>query len=149
MKLSEKIKIIYEEETFLVIDKQNGITTHPGIKTKKEKTLWEKLITEKKINLENFPQTKEKKYWGIVHRLDKQTTGVMVIAKNNKTHVYFSKQFLNKKVKKHYLIIVCGRINEDYGRINFPIGKRKKFNKQMIISKTGKDALTNFKVIKR
>lgn len=84
-----------------------------------------------------------------MHRLDKDTTGVLVIAKNNYAHQNIAKQIQDRTTKKVYIALVKGKISEDNGVIELPIGRDKIDRKKMAVEKNGKMALTNFKVLKR
>lgn len=86
---------------------------------------------------------------GIVHRLDKNTTGVLVIAKNNYAHNNIAKQIQDRKTKKIYIALVKGIIKEENGVINMPIGRHQTDRKKMAVVKDGKESHTNFKVLKR
>lgn len=86
---------------------------------------------------------------GIVHRLDKDTSGVLMIAKNDYAHVKLSEQIKNREVKKIYLALVRGVLQEEEATINMPIGRDTKDRKKMEVSKKGKEAITHFKVLKR
>ena len=86
---------------------------------------------------------------GIVHRLDKDTSGIMVIAKNDKAHINISNQIKEHKVKKTYIALVRGVIPENEATINMPIGRSEKDRKKMAVTKNGKNAITHFKVLKR
>lgn len=86
---------------------------------------------------------------GIVHRLDKDTSGLLIIAKNDKAHLQVSKQIQDRKVKKTYLALVRGVISENEATIKMPIGRSTKDRKKMAVTKNGKDAITHFKVLQR
>ena len=86
---------------------------------------------------------------GIVHRLDKDTSGVIVVAKNDKAHINLSEQIKNHKVEKTYLALVKGFVKENEATINMPIGRSTSNRKKMAVTKSGKQAITHFKVIKR
>lgn len=86
---------------------------------------------------------------GIVHRLDKDTSGLLIIAKNDKAHLQISKQIQDREVKKVYLALVRGVIAENEATIKMPIGRSTKDRKKMAVTKSGKDAITHFKVLKR
>ena len=86
---------------------------------------------------------------GIVHRLDKDTSGVIIIAKNNKAHINLSEQIKNHEVEKTYIALVRGIVKENEATINMPIGRSTKDRKKMAVTKAGKNAITHFKVIKR
>lgn len=86
---------------------------------------------------------------GIVHRLDKDTSGLLIIAKNDKAHLNISEQIQNRQVKKTYLALVKGQISENEATIKMPIGRSTKDRKKMAVTKNGKEAITHFKVIQR
>lgn len=86
---------------------------------------------------------------GVVHRIDKDTSGLVIIAKNDKAHIDISDQIKNREVKKTYLALVRGNIKENEAIINMPIGRSSKDRKKMAVDKKGKEAITEFKVLKR
>ena len=86
---------------------------------------------------------------GIVHRLDKDTSGVIIIAKNDKAHINLSEQIKNHKIEKTYIALVRGIVKENQATINMPIGRSTKDRKKMAVTKNGKNAITHFKVIER
>ena len=146
-------KILYEDGNLLVIDKPPGIVVFPERKMK-EKTLIEFLI-EKFPKLKNVGRTPR---YGIIHRLDKDTSGVLLIAKNNKALSFFQKQFKEREVIKKYLALVVGEIKESQGKIETLIGRDpKKRTKQKVYlpyapesKKRGlRKAITEYKVIER
>ena len=91
----------------------------------------------------------EKLDLGIVHRLDKDTSGVLIVAKNDKAHINLSEQIKNRTVKKIYVALVRGLIKENEATINMPIGRDTKDRKKMSVSRNGKEAITHFKVLQR
>lgn len=111
------IKIISDQKDFLVIEKPAGLIAHGG-RGIKEKTLSDWLI-------ENYPEIAsvgdDPQRPGIVHRLDKEASGLMLIPKNNQAFEYFKDQFKNRKIKKEYTALVCGKIAKENGVIDFPI----------------------------
>ena len=86
---------------------------------------------------------------GIVHRLDKDTSGVIVVAKNDKAHINLSNQIKNHEVEKTYIALVRGIVKENEATINMPIGRSKTDRKKMTVREDGKNAITNFKVLER
>ena len=86
---------------------------------------------------------------GIVHRLDKDTSGVIIIAKNDNAHINLSNQIKDREVKKIYVALVRGIIKENEATINMPIGRSTKDRKKMAVSKNGKEAVTHFTVLDR
>jgi 23S rRNA pseudouridine1911/1915/1917 synthase len=134
-----KIKILYEDSNILAIDKPAGILVHPDQKSK-EKTILD--IFKKK-----YPQVE------IVHRLDKETSGVMLLAKDQKAHEFLKKQFANREVKKTYYAIVSGWVKNDHGIINKPIGRSPKDFRRHLAGRGARgemrEAITQYKVLKR
>ena len=86
---------------------------------------------------------------GIVHRLDKDTSGVILVAKNDKAHINLSEQIKNHEVEKTYIALVRGIVKENEATINMPIGRNKNDRKKMAVEKDGKEAVTHFKVLER
>ena len=86
---------------------------------------------------------------GIVHRLDKDTSGVIVVAKNDKAHLKLSEQIKNHEVEKTYIALVRGIVKENEATIDMPIGRSKTDRKKMTVREDGKNAVTNFKVLER
>ena len=86
---------------------------------------------------------------GIVHRLDKDTSGVIVVAKNDKAHINLSEQIKNHEVEKTYIALVRGIVKENEATIDMPIGRSKTDRKKMTVREDGKNAVTNFKVLER
>jgi len=177
-----KIKILYEDSNILAIDKPSGISVHPDGKTK-EKTITDWILKNypklKRIgepfkiswtseeaqnfsscalpriqggtlgdkNFELLPRP------GIVHRLDKETSGVLIIAKTKKAFAYFKEQFMNREIKKTYYAIVSGWVKNDHGIINKPIGRSPSDFRRRLAGRgvRGKlrEAVTEYKVLKR
>jgi 23S rRNA pseudouridine1911/1915/1917 synthase len=147
-----KIKILYEDPNILVIDKPSGIAVHPDGRGKV------KTITD--WVLKNYPKMKnvgeplgEIARPGIVHRLDKDTSGVLVLAKNQKTHEFLKNQFKGREIKKTYHAIVSGFMKEDKGIINKPIGRSPVDFRRHLAGRGARgelrEAITEYKVLKR
>ncbi|MDQ5954676.1 MAG: Pseudouridine synthase, RluA family [Patescibacteria group bacterium] len=151
-----KIKILYEDSNILVIDKPSGIVVHPDGRTK-ERTISDWVI-------ENYPKLKgvgepitfdgqELDRPGIVHRLDRETSGVLVIVKNAKAFAHFKKQFMDRQVKKVYHAFVSGFLKNDYGVINKPIGRSPSDFRRRLAGRGARgelrEAITEYKVLKR
>lgn len=135
------IDIIYEDDDLLVINKESGMVVHPapGHYTG---TLVNALLY--RFNLTSG----EKNRPGIVHRLDKDTSGLMLVAKNEETHEALSNMIGNKEVDRHYLAIVDGVIKHDTGTIDAPIGRDMSNRQKMAVTDiNGKDSITNFRVL--
>jgi 23S rRNA pseudouridine1911/1915/1917 synthase len=152
----KKIKILYEDKYILVIDKPSGIMVHSDGKTK------EKTITDWVIK--NYPKLKgvgepvtfneqEIDRPGIVHRLDKETSGVLVIVKTKEAFAYFKKQFMDREIKKVYMAIVSGWVKNDHGIINKPIGRSPSDFRRRLAGRGARgelrEAVTEYKVLKR
>ena len=138
------INIVYEDDDLFVINKKSGMVVHPG-NGNTSGTLVNALMHYTK-NLSN----KEAFRPGIVHRIDKDTSGLMLVAKNDKAHDILAEGFKNKTIKREYIALVCGVIGEDTGVIDAPIGRDAKDRKKMCVtSENSKKAVTHFKVLKR
>ncbi len=138
------LNIVYEDNDIIVINKPNGLVVHPA-PGNYEHTLANGLAyysnSLSDINGEFRP--------GIVHRIDAYTTGLLVVAKNNKAHEVLSLELAKKEVKRTYLALVWGVITEDSGTIDAPIGRDPSDRKKMAINPKGKEAVTHFKVLER
>jgi len=139
------LEIAYEDENMLVVNKPSGMLTHPTEK-ETENTLVNALLYKYGENLSDINGIFRR---GIVHRLDRNTSGLLMVAKNNKTHEYLAQQIKERLVEKKYLAIVKGRINYDFGTIDYPIGRNPKHPEKMAVVKDGKPSLTGFDVIKK
>lgn len=139
------LDVIYEDDDMLVINKEKGIVVHPG-NGNPDGTLANAVMARCKGGLSGIGG---KIRPGIVHRIDKDTSGLVIIAKNDKAHINLSNQIQKRKVKKTYIALVRGVIKENEATINMPIGRSTKDRKKMAVSKNGKEAITNFKVLKR
>ena len=136
----EKIRI-YEDEDILVIDKPKGMIVHKGNGNFKEITLSDVL----EFNYNDLPGEEGRK--GIVHRLDKDTTGLMVVAKTKESMNYLILDFKERNIIKKYVCIVRGEIKEESFTIKLPIARDLKNRHKMCISKDGKEAITKVKKI--
>lgn len=139
------LDIIYEDDDVIVVNKQNGMVVHPAIGNESG-TLVNALLFHSKnlsdINGEFRP--------GIVHRIDAYTTGLLVVAKNNKAHELLAKQLEDKTTYRKYLALVWGVLPSETGTIDAPIGRDPKDRKKMAVTdKNARDAVTHFKVIER
>ena len=139
------LDIIYEDEDILVVNKPKGMVVHPG-NGNPDGTLVNAIMAHCEDSLSGIGGEIRP---GIVHRIDKDTSGLLVIAKNDKAHINLSEQIKNRQVNKIYVALVKGIISENEATINMPIGRSKKDRKKMAVDKNGKEAVTHFKVIKR
>lgn len=137
-----EIDIVYEDEYLLVVNKKAGMVVHPA-KGNEENTLVNALLYKIKdlsgINGELRP--------GIVHRLDKNTSGLIIIAKDDKTHIRLTEMFKNKEIEKIYYAIIKGNVKNKKGRIETYISRDIKNRKKMAVSDRGKYAITNYEIV--
>ena len=139
------LDIIYEDDDIIVINKPKGMVVHPA-NGNPDGTLVNAVMAICKDSLSGIGGEIRP---GIVHRLDKDTSGAIIVAKNDKAHVNLSEQLKEHKVKKTYLALVRGIIKENEATINMPISRSNKDRKKMDINKEGKEAITHFKVLRR
>lgn len=142
---AEKIplEIIFENNDMLVINKEAGLVVHPDSTGHESGTIVNAVLAHCK----KLSGIGGKLRPGIVHRLDKDTSGALLIAKNDKTHEKLSKLFQERKVEKKYWALVKGTPKTKKGHIEAPIRRNRKERKQMAISKQGKTAITEFEVL--
>ncbi len=140
-----KLEIVYEDKSILVINKPKGMVVHPGAGNYKN-TLVNALLFKYKENLSNLNGNLRP---GIVHRIDKDTSGLLVIAKNNQAHADLGNQFSNHTIKRKYLCLSWGVVRPLNGKISTLISRDKKNRQMMTVSDiNGKKAVTNYKTIK-
>ena len=135
------LTIIHEDEEILIIDKPAGLTTHPA-PGHPDHTLVNAVLSYCPTIAENSGSTRP----GIIHRLDKDTSGLIVIAKNELSRRYIAEQFKNHMVKKGYLVLVQGKLIPKRGKIDAPVGRDPRYRKRMTIMEEGKEASTEFEV---
>ena len=155
-----KIKILYEDPNILALEKPSGISVHPDGRTK-EKTLTEWI-------LKNYPKMKnvgedevyefknekvEIKKPGVVHRLDRDTSGVLLLAKNQKAYEWLKTQFQDREIKKTYVAIVSGNMKSERGVVNKPIGRSPKDFRRYSAGRGARgemrEAVTQYRVLDR
>jgi len=148
--IAEKINIdiVFEDDDLVVINKPAGMVVHPG-HGNYSGTLINGLI----YHFKNLPKNSSNRP-GLVHRLDKDTSGLLVVAKNDVAMVHLSNQFANKRSKREYIAMVWGNVKEDIGRIDNYIGRNPKNRLQNIVLEEdkislGKRAITNYEVLSR
>lgn len=139
------IEIIYEDNDIIVVNKPKGMVVHPA-NGNPDGTLVNAIMAICKDSLSGIGGELRP---GIVHRLDKDTSGLLIIAKNDKAHVNMSEQIKNHQVKKTYIALVRGAVKENEATINMPIGRSTSDRKKMAVNKNGKEAITHIKVLKR
>ena len=139
------VEIIYEDRDIIVVNKPKGMVVHPA-NGNPDGTLVNAIMAICKDSLSGIGGEVRP---GIVHRLDKETSGILIVAKNDKAHINLSQQIKEHKVKKTYIALVKGIVKENNATINMPIGRSEKDRKKMAVTKKGKEAITHFKVLKR
>lgn len=139
------IEILYEDNDIIVVNKPKGMVVHPA-NGNQDGTLVNAVMAICHDSLSGIGGEIRP---GIVHRLDKDTSGVIVVAKNDKAHINLSEQIKNHEVEKTYLALVKGFVKENEATINMPIGRSTSNRKKMAVTQSGKQAITHFKVIKR
>ena len=136
------LDILYEDGDLAVVVKPRGMVVHPAA-GHSDGTLVNALLG----NLDELSGIGGEKRPGIVHRLDKDTSGVMMVAKNDETQEALSSMLRNREIEKHYLALTEGVFKEKEGRIEAPIGRSKKDRKKMAVDPAGREAVTEWKVI--
>ena len=139
------IDIIYEDQDILVVNKPKGMVVHPA-NGNPDGTLVNAIMAKCKDGLSGIGGELRP---GIVHRLDKDTSGLLIVAKNDQAHIKMSEQIKNREVKKIYIALVKGIVKENEATIQMPIGRSQQDRKKMAVRKDGKEAVTHFKVLKR
>ena len=137
------LDIVYEDDDVIVINKPQGMVVHPA-PGHDEHTLVNALLYHCPLSTINGTFRP-----GIVHRIDKDTSGLLMVAKNDKAHRSLAKQLKDKTNIREYVDLVHGRIAEDEGTINAPIGRSLKDRKKQAVVKDGRNAVTHFEVLKR
>ncbi|MEI0540152.1 RluA family pseudouridine synthase [Brachyspira pulli] len=138
------LDILYEDKYLLVINKPANMSVHCS-PSEMSGTLVNALL----YNIKDFDFVGNKSRAGIIHRLDKDTSGLMIIGKNANIVSSIQEQFKNRTIKKIYHAIVIGVLKDNYLEINLPIGRHQVYRKKMTVREDGKDALTHIKVLKR
>ena len=139
------LEVIYEDKDIIVVNKPKGMVVHPA-NGNPDGTLVNAIMAMCKGSLSGIGGEIRP---GIVHRLDKDTSGILVVAKNDKAHINLSEQIKEHRVKKTYIALVRGIVKENEATINMPIGRSEKDRKKMAVTKKGKEAITHFRVLER
>ena len=139
------VEVIYEDSDIIVVNKPKGMVVHPA-NGNPDGTLVNAIMNICKDSLSGIGGEIRP---GIVHRIDKDTSGLLIIAKNDKAHINLSEQIKNREIIKKYVALVRGVIKENNATIDMPIGRSDKDRKKMAVRKDGKNAVTHFDVIKR
>ena len=139
------IEIIYEDSDIIVVNKPKGMVVHPA-NGNPDGTLVNAIMAICKDSLSGIGGEIRP---GIVHRIDKDTSGLLIVAKNDNAHVKMSEQIKNHEVKKTYIALVRGVLKKNEATIDMPIGRSTSDRKKMAVNKNGKNAITHIKVLKR
>ena len=139
------IEVLYEDDDILVVNKPKGMVVHPA-NGNPDGTLVNAVMAICKNSLSGIGGEIRP---GIVHRLDKDTSGAIIIAKNDKAHMILSDMLKNHEIEKTYIAFVRGIVKENEATINMPIARSNTDRKKMAVSREGKNAVTHFKVLKR
>ncbi len=139
------LDIVYEDNDIIVVNKPSGLVVHPGAGH-----LNHTLVNGLLYHCNNLSNIGGDTRAGIVHRIDKDTSGLLVACKNNQAHRILANEFKEKtSTKRIYYAIVSGIIDHNLGKINAPIGRDKTNRQKMCVCEDGKDSITNFKVLER
>ena len=140
------LDIVYEDEDFLIVNKPKGMVVHPAA-GHYQGTLVNAVMNHCGEELSTINGVMRP---GIVHRIDKNTTGLLVVCKNYKAHRSLAEQLKEHSITRKYVAIVCGNIKEDSGTVDAPLGRSKKDRKKQAIDMVdGRDAVTHFRVLER
>ena len=139
------LEVLYEDSDIIVINKPKGMVVHPA-NGNWEGTLVNAIMARCKDSLSGIGG---KIRPGIVHRLDKDTSGAIIVAKNDKAHIALSNQLKNHEIEKTYIALVRGIVKPNEATIDMPIARSKTDRKKMAVDKDGKKAVTHFKVLER
>ncbi|MEA1959942.1 MAG: RluA family pseudouridine synthase [Bacillota bacterium] len=138
------LNILYQDEDIVVVDKPKGLVVHPA------QGNWSgTMVNALLYHIKDLSGINGVLRPGIVHRLDKDTSGVMVVAKNDKAHKNLAEQIKNHDVKKEYMALVHGVIKENLGTIDAPIGRSPLDRKKMAVVANGREAITDYEVVNR
>ena len=139
------LDIIYEDEDIIVINKPSGLIVHPGSGVKSGT-----LVNALMAHTNNLSDTNGELRYGIVHRLDKNTSGLMIVAKNNKVNNILADNFINKTIKREYIALLTGIFPHESATIDAPIGRDKTNREKMTVTTTNsKNAISHLKVLKK
>ncbi|QVK20210.1 RluA family pseudouridine synthase [Mycoplasmatota bacterium] len=138
------INIIYEDKDIIVVNKESGMVVHPS------HGHWDDtLVNALMYHCDDLSEINGIIRPGIVHRIDKDTSGLLMVAKNDTSHQHLAKQLFEKTVNREYIALLHGIVPHDHGKINAPIGRDPKDRKKMTVIGNGRDAVTHFTVLER
>ena len=138
------LDIVYEDEYLMVINKPSGLVVHPG-----SGNYHNTLVNGLMYYTKNLSDVGGEFRPGIVHRIDKDTSGLLLIAKTNKVHEILADDFKNKRIKREYIALLDGVFSQGSATIDAPIGRDKQNREKMAVVEGGKHAITHMKVLKR
>lgn len=138
-----KLDIVYEDDYVIVVNKPTNMVVHPANGN------YHGTLVNALVGRTNLSDVNGEFRPGIVHRIDKDTSGLLLVAKTNEAHRILSQDFKDKKITRKYIALVTGVIDENKGKIDAPIGRSKTDRKKMAVDKDGKKAITNFTVLER
>lgn len=138
------ISVLYEDEALAVINKPAGLVVHPAAGN-----LTGTLVNALLYRLDSLSGIGGQKRPGIVHRLDKDTSGLMLVAKNDRAHLALSRALAGREITKHYLAVVAGTLKTAEGRYEGPIGRSLKDRKKMAVVEGGREALTRWRLVRQ
>ena len=136
------INIVYEDDDVVIINKPSGMVVHPGVGHTRG-TLVNALL----YHIDSLSDIRGEYRPGIVHRIDKDTSGLLIICKNNASHNFIAKQLKDKTSKREYYALVYGNFDHRQGRIDAPIGRDPQDRQKQAVVEDGKDSVTNFTVL--
>ena len=140
-----ELNIVYEDDDIIIVNKPSGMVVHPG-----NGNYSNTLVNGLMYYTNNLSDINGEIRPGIVHRIDKDTSGLIIIAKNNKTHEILSKYFQDKTITRTYIALIKGELNSNTATIDAPIGRSEIDRKKMAVtSKNSKNAITHIEVLKR
>lgn len=139
------LNIVYEDEDLIIINKPQGMVVHPAC-GHHEGTLVNALLSHCGDDLSDINGVIRP---GIVHRIDKDTSGLMVACKNNETHLKLAEMLSKHEIKRQYRTVVYGVVGPEKGTINAPIGRSSSDRRKMVVTEDGKPSITHFEVVKR
>jgi 23S rRNA pseudouridine1911/1915/1917 synthase len=138
------LEIIYQDAHLAIVNKPKGLVVHPAAGN------WEgTLVNALLYHLDDLAGIGGKLRPGIVHRLDKDTSGLMIVAKHDEAHRYLAGQLKQRRIHRHYIALVHGQVKHDKGTIEAPIGRHPKDRKRMAVVEGGRPAVTHFTVEER
>jgi len=138
------LPILYQDDDLVIVDKPKGMVVHPAHGN------WDQtMVNALLFHIRDLSGINGELRPGIVHRLDKDTSGVMVVAKNDQAHRHLAEQIREHTIKREYVALVHGLIKENLGTIDAPIGRSKLDRKKMAVVKDGRRAVSNYEVLQR